>query len=150
MQNAATPLSDQNLQLEIPSNNLSVRQALGKVLSLTLSAEEKSVVEIVLAEVLNNIVEHAYQEKPTGRIDLSVDQSDTGLRVQVQDEGLPLPEGLPNAPVEHNLTCEVSDLPEGGFGWLLVRELTEELQYERRDGRNILSFKIPKPEDEQA
>lgn len=61
MQNAATPHSDQCLKLDFPSDNFSVRQALGKVLSLTLSDDEKSVVEIVLAEVLNNIVEHAYQ-----------------------------------------------------------------------------------------
>ena len=150
MQNAAAPHSGQNLQLEIPSDNLSVRQVLEQVIAMTLSADEKSVVEIVLAEVLNNIVEHAYQEDPTGRIQLSVDHSDTGLRVLVQDEGLPLPEDLPNAPVEYDLTCEASDLPEGGFGWLLVRALTEELHYERRDGRNILSFRIPKPEDERA
>nr|WP_255464842.1 ATP-binding protein [Aliiroseovarius sp. PrR006] len=123
---------------------------MGKVLSLTLSADEKSVVEIVLAEVLNNIVEHAYQEDPTGQIDLSVEQSDAGLRVLVQDEGRPLPEDLTNKPVDYDLNCDSSDFPEGGFGWLLVRELTQELQYERRDGRNILSFRIRKPAEEQA
>ena len=150
MQNAATPHSDQCLKLDFPSDNFSVRQALGKVLSLTLSDDEKSVVEIVLAEVLNNIVEHAYQEDPSGHIQLSVNPSDTGLRVLVQDEGLPLPADLPNKQVNYDLTCETGDLPEGGFGWLLVQELTDGLQYERRDGRNILSFQIPKPAEDQA
>ncbi|WP_424941644.1 ATP-binding protein [Aliiroseovarius sp. S253] len=127
-----------------------MRQALEQVLALALSADEKSVVEIVLAEVLNNIVEHAYQEDPTGRIDLYVEHSDTGFRVLVQDEGLPLPEDLPNKPVDYDLSCDNSDLPEGGFGWLLVRELTDGLHYERRNGRNILSFWILNPEAKQA
>ena len=150
MHNAAKPRSGQKLNLKFPSDNLSVRQVLEQVLAVALSEDEKSVVEIVLAEVLNNIVEHAYQEDPSGRIELSVEPSEMGFRVLVQDDGRPLPKGLPSRPVEHDLSCDSSDLPEGGFGWLLVRELTEELHYERRDGRNVLSFWIPNPEAKKS
>lgn len=145
MHNAAKPRSDQKLHLRFPSDNFSVRQALQQVLSLNLSSDEKSTVQIVLAEVLNNIVEHAYQENPEGRIHLTVDCAETGLHVWVQDDGLSMPEGLLTQQVNHDLTCKTDDLPEGGFGWLLVRELTKDLHSERRDGRNILSFFIPSP-----
>ncbi|SMR82291.1 serine/threonine-protein kinase RsbW [Aliiroseovarius halocynthiae] len=142
MQNAAKPQSDQKLHLKFPSDNLSVRQALQQVLGLRLSLDEKSVVEIVLAEVLNNIVEHAYQERPTGRIDLTIERHTAGLDFLVKDEGLPLPKDLPHTQVMHDLNCAKDDLPEGGFGWLLVRELTENLHYEWREGQNILTFRI--------
>lgn len=144
MHNAAKPHSDHELQLEFPSDNLSVRQALQQVLGLSLSPDDKSVVEIVLAEILNNIVEHAYQEKPTGHIELVVRPMRDGLHVAVQDSGLPLPDGLPKKQMLPDLDCATADLPEGGFGWFLVRELTQDLHYERLDGRNILSFRIAK------
>lgn len=150
MHNAAKPHSDHELQLEFPSDNLSVRQALQQVLRLNLSPDDKSVVEIVLAEVLNNIVEHAYQEKPTGRIELAVRLMGDGLHLAVQDSGLPLPNDLPSKPVSPDLDCATKDLPEGGFGWLLVRELTQDLHYERQDGRNILSFRIANTEAAQG
>jgi serine/threonine-protein kinase RsbW len=150
LQNAVKPHSDHELLLEFPSDNLSVRQALQQVLRLNLSPDDKSVVEIVLAEVLNNIVEHAYQERPTGRIELAVGLMDDGLDVAVQDSGLPLPDGLPDKQVSPDLDCKTEDLPEGGFGWLLVRELTRDLHYERRDGRNFLSFRIPKTDASQG
>lgn len=142
MQNAAKPHQSRKLQLEFLSDSFAVRQALQQVCALCLSPDDKSVVEIVLAEVLNNIVEHAYQERPTGRIDLSVEHVARGLNILVTDEGLPLPEGLPRTQEKLDLTCAKEDLPEGGFGWHLVRELTQELHYERREGVNILSFHI--------
>jgi serine/threonine-protein kinase RsbW len=35
------------------------------------------------------------------------------------------------------------DLPEGGFGWFLIRELTKDLQYVRHEDQNRLTFSIP-------
>ena len=32
------------------------------------------------------------------------------------------------------------DLPEGGFGWFLIRSLTRDLTYLREDGYNMLCF----------
>ena len=34
------------------------------------------------------------------------------------------------------------DLPEGGFGWFLIRELTHDLTYRRDGSRNHLSFRM--------
>ena len=35
------------------------------------------------------------------------------------------------------------ELPEGGFGWYLIQDLTQELCYYREDRRNFLAFRIP-------
>ncbi|MCK0126111.1 ATP-binding protein [Gelidibacter sp. F2691] len=142
LHSAAKQHKTQTLELKFPSDAMSVRQALHHVLALDLTADEKSVAEIVLAEVLNNIVEHAYQERPTGMIELLVEQTEKDVRVRVYDNGIPLPGGLLERIAEPDLDCPTEDLPEGGFGWLLVRELTQNLRYERVDQRNCLAFSI--------
>jgi serine/threonine-protein kinase RsbW len=35
-----------------------------------------------------------------------------------------------------------SDLPEGGFGWHMIRALAKDVEYRRRDGCNHLSFRL--------
>ena len=36
----------------------------------------------------------------------------------------------------------VEDLPEGGFGWHVIRTLSKDLHYRRENGRNQLSFRL--------
>ena len=52
--------------------------------------------------------------------------------------GLTLPEGT-----LAEIGSEVEDLPEGGFGWFLIRTLTNDLSYLRLQEQNILSFVVP-------
>ena len=97
-------------------------------------------VEIALAEVLNNIAEHAYAEEP-GKIDLWITAHDRLLVFRLVDSGLPMPgEEAPVARLD--LEAEAQNLPEGGFGWFLIRSLTQDLIYLREGDRNVLSFCI--------
>jgi serine/threonine-protein kinase RsbW len=36
----------------------------------------------------------------------------------------------------------LSEMPEGGFGWLIIRQLARDVSYTRQDGVNHLSFRI--------
>lgn len=137
-----------SINLVFPSNSLAVRKALKSVQDglryLGLNDEEKGVVEIVLAETLNNIVEHAYAGRENGVIELNLHTAEQMLRVEVCDDGHPMPNNaLPEGAV-HNLDVSEHELPEGGFGWFLIRELTSELHYERRQSSNCLSYIIPR------
>ncbi|WP_432448677.1 ATP-binding protein [Aliiroseovarius marinus] len=143
---ADPPIRKPELNLIFPSNPVAVRQALGSSLNglrhLGLTVEERGVVEIVLAEVLNNIVEHAHADHENGVIELKVNRAGEDLIFKVVDDGVPfpggdLPEGKP-----HNLDVQLQDLPEGGFGWFMIKELTHQLSYLRDGTRNILSFRI--------
>ena len=49
--------------------------------------------------------------------------------------GLRLPEGTAPPAVTPR-----ESLPEGGFGWFLIRALTERLDYARADGENRLTL----------
>ena len=128
----------------IASTPLLVRQALCDILRhpvlVQLSVEVRGNAEVVLAEALNNIVEHAYADT-LGQIDLRLHRCPDRLLCDIIDHGAPMPDhtlpiGLPQPIGVDN------DLPEGGFGWFLIRSLTENLTYRRIDARNHLSFQL--------
>jgi len=103
--------------------------------------------ETVLAEVLNNIVEHAYGPGATGPIELRMQRASLRLKVDVRDYGKPMPGGiLPGGGLPSTDPLEASP-PEGGFGWFLIRAFARDIGYEREDGRNRLTFFVPLCED---
>ena len=101
-------------------------------------------VQIALAEAVNNVVEHAYTDDPPGDVNIRCQLSPGKLSVYIRDAGVPLPEGRLPAGERQSLDGDIQDLPEGGFGWFLIRELANDIQYERNEGENnlFLSFEI--------
>jgi serine/threonine-protein kinase RsbW len=99
--------------------------------------------ELVLAEVLNNVVEHAHAGMMAGEIDLRVMPERGGFRCIVIDQGGPMPGGtLPPGRMPRS-TVPLALLPEGGFGWAIVRRLSGALSYQRSGGRNRLELLVP-------
>ncbi|MEO0486542.1 MAG: ATP-binding protein [Pseudomonadota bacterium] len=109
--------------------------------------EERGTVELVLAEVLNNVAEHAYEESGEGRIELDMAYTASGIEIALLDFGKPMPDGQTPLGMPANLNVEVDDLPEGGFGWFLIGELAKDMTYERRGDANHLSFRMTLGED---
>lgn len=108
-----------------------------------VTGDEVSSVEIVLAEALNNIVEHAYPDTKSGQIHLVVRRRNNSLMFEVSDKGRPMPKG--RAPLGNHPMSEFNShdaMPEGGYGWFLIREIVQDLVYDRRDNENILLFRI--------
>jgi serine/threonine-protein kinase RsbW len=95
-------------------------------------------VEIVLAEAINNIVEHAYTGLPGGKVCLRTFIGDHQLMICLMDSGHPMPnEQIPPA-VLAPLPTETANLPEGGFGWYLIQSLTTAVRYQRKKDENNL------------
>lgn len=134
------------LQIVFPGDPLAVRGALKKAMDflrgLEFSQDECGPVELVLAEAINNVIEHAYEGGSHGIVELSIEQKAEMLEFTILDDGLPMPDGDAPKGRTHDLTCEVEDLPEGGFGWFLIRELTQDLSYTRTGSRNRLEFNV--------
>ncbi len=129
-------------RFRLAADALSVRDGLRQAFSaeplLSLSAEDRGTAEIVLAEVLNNVVEHACATG-NGPILLALSLGEGLLQCRVEDEGTPMPGGALPA----GRPGDPAALPEGGFGWHLIRLLCQSLRYERAGGRNLLSFSLP-------
>ena len=132
--------------LRVLARNRSIRDALAEVRAriarMDLMEEEVTTVEVVLAEVMNNVAEHAYAWRRDGEMVLGVRMTAEGLMISVTDEGLPMPDA--ELPFGERLdpTVPVGDMPEGGFGWLIIRQLARDVAYQRKEGVNMLSFRI--------
>lgn len=138
----------EGLRLRIPADGAAVRAALGALFDTlmlrALPEATRGTAELVLAEALNNIVEHACAPEG-GEIELTLSLADGALTCQIVDRGRPMPGGA--LPVGHLPPLDPADLPEGGFGWYLIRSLSEELRYERDQGNNRLTFRVPAQAD---
>ena len=132
---------------DFQSGEMAVREALEHVLEklapLDLTVEETGTVELVMAEVLNNIVEHAYADKPDGGIiNMRCSKKPDGLTVFIKDTGKMMPDGkLPTGTLA-SLEVDLDDLPEGGFGWFLIQNLAKDVTYERVGNQNVLKMRI--------
>lgn len=111
-----------------------------RLAGLGIGEEDLGRVEIVLAEAMNNVAEHAYDPERGGDVRLGVLLGPTCLHCILSDRGHPLP-GLriPDGALPGTAVAR-ENLPEGGFGWFLIRELTEHLRYDRRGNRNRLTI----------
>lgn len=127
------------LRLVLEADFHAVRRALVEALAaiahLPLTEEERGTLEIVLAEALNNVVEHA---PGACEIEVRIRCAGRTLRCTIIDDGAPA-QADPWAHVARPCLREPSD---GGFGCFLISALAREVRYASHEGRNHLSFRI--------
>jgi serine/threonine-protein kinase RsbW len=126
------------------ADSAAVRAALARLLAAApvqnLAEDDRGTVELVLAEVLNNVAEHAYAGG-SGPVEVGLCATPLGLACRIVDRRRAMPGGkLPDGCLPD---VAPPDFPEGGFGWHLIRSLTADLTYARSAGQNRLSFLIP-------
>ncbi|WP_299548984.1 ATP-binding protein [uncultured Tateyamaria sp.] len=126
---------------------MAVRTALGQLLDglkpLSLDVEEAGTVELVMAEALNNIVEHAYPtEEESGPIDITCSHAPDGLHLTVVDSGRAMPDGRTPVGIAADIEVDFCDMPEGGFGWFLIKDLAKDVIYQRQDKENLLQLRL--------
>lgn len=130
----------------LQANPATVRSTLGDIRRRfrdNVSADALGRLELVLAEVMNNVTEHGAQliRRDTPSIHICIVRHDSGLACAITDDGQSLPveclqpRGLPS--------LAGAELPEGGWGWYLIQDLTQALSYYREDRRNFLAFNVP-------
>lgn len=139
-------IHEQKFSFSTTASEIAVRAVLADVITdlkvLGLTGEEYGTIELVLAEVMNNIVEHAYAGHSNGVIDLEIRPKPDGLHCKLIDDGHAMPDESAPSGTLSSIECEITDLPEGGFGWFLIRDLTRDLKYARENGKNILEFRF--------
>ena len=121
---------------------LAIETAMSTLDPLGLTSEERGSVEIVLAEALNNVVEHAYSPGDPGEIKLVLRHGRAGLLIEIRDTGKPMPNGKTPLGLHPADVKPRDPLPEGGYGWFLIRELARDLVYDRENGENFLIFRM--------
>ncbi len=153
---ARAGLATPGFTLRVPARNPSIRSALAEVrarLALhELGSESLDTVEVVLAEVMNNVAEHAFAWRQDGEMLLYLKMTSDGLTCSITDEGRAMPDDtLSTAP--QPVSEAAGDGPsEGGYGWLIIRQLARDVAYVRKDGVNQLTFRlmVGPPHDSRA
>jgi serine/threonine-protein kinase RsbW len=108
---------------------LAVRAVCAEALGESPALDE---VELALAELLNNAVEHGVAQDPAAvELEIGLITTPGWAELEVLDAFEPYvptdtPPGLPD------------ELAEGGYGRFLVHELMDEVRYERRGDRNAV------------
>ena len=131
----------------VGGGEFAIRDALNEVITALdafhLDVEQTGTVQIILAEVLNNILEHAYPPiGPVRPIHIRCARSQEGLLLEVTDNGRAMPNGTAPAGTPKAVDVAIVDLPEGGFGWVLIKDLTREVVYRRVGQENLLRLRI--------
>ena len=136
------------IELTIKPDFLEVRRALKEIrdgLSPIVADDPMNTIEIVGAEILNNVVEHGFAGRAVSSPSIAVCAAVHGqrLKFRVVDDGRPMPGGtLPDGTTPDLDGTAVSALPEGGFGWGLIHMLAGDLSYCYADGKNQLEVSI--------
>lgn len=108
---------------------------------MSYGCEKKAMMQIRLAveEIFVNIISYAYRPD-VGKAEIYVEVNEIPLSVMIQfmDSGKPFdPLARPDADTSGKMFME----RPGGFGILLVKKTMDSVDYEYKDGKNILSIK---------
>lgn len=118
-------------------------QTMTCLIPLALNLSDSGTVELVLAEALNNVVEHALSANDhQTMIEIRGCYGAEGLHLAIIDRGTPMPrDRMPRAKAP-DIDVATVDLPEGGFGWFMIHSLARDVGYARVGDRNHLTLLI--------
>ena len=93
---------------------------------------------LALEEAVVNVMNYAYPHGIVGNIHIEAQANDMRLKFTIVDSGSPFD---PTAQEEADTSLSVEDRPIGGLGIHLVRQLMDSINYERTEGKNILTLR---------
>lgn len=92
-------------------------------------------VNVALDELLHNTIVHGFTGRTDGAVTLAVALGTDRLTVTLSDDG---PAFNPLDAARPDTTRPVAERPVGGLGIHLVRQLMDEVHYQRQGGRNVV------------
>jgi anti-sigma regulatory factor (Ser/Thr protein kinase) len=99
------------------------------------STDASYLVSLAIEELVTNCIKYGYRDTAEHVIDIVLSVTDGALSVEVIDDGQPF-NPLDAPPPDLSLALEKRRI--GGLGLHLLRELADDVRYERRDGTNRL------------
>ncbi len=93
--------------------------------------------QLAVEEAVVNVMEYAYPKGTKGEITVEMTYDSKHLNVRISDQGMAFD---PTATESADTSLSAEDREIGGLGILLVRELVDAVDYERRQGRNMLTL----------
>jgi serine/threonine-protein kinase RsbW len=92
---------------------------------------------LVLEEAVVNVINYAYPKEEHQSIYLSAKLLEDSIVFVLTDTGL---EFDPTKAPDADITLSADDRPIGGLGIFLIRQIMNQVKYERIDGKNVLTL----------
>ena len=92
---------------------------------------------LVLEEAVVNVINYAYPKEEHQYIYLSATMKDGSIVLVLTDTGK---EFDPTAAPEADITLSADERQIGGLGIFLIRQIMNEVKYERIEGKNVLTL----------
>jgi anti-sigma regulatory factor (Ser/Thr protein kinase) len=101
-----------------------------------IAAGEASRILILLEELLTNLIKYGYPDRPEcGRAEIVLALNGGRLEIEFIDDGCAF-DPLEGPPPDLEVPLETRT--PGGLGLHILRSLTDEARYERRNGHNVI------------
>lgn len=95
-------------------------------------------INLALEEAVVNVMSYAYPAGTVGNVNIEAVANDNRLKFIISDWGTPFD---PTAEKEVDTTLSAEERPIGGLGIHLVRQIMDSINYERIDGKNVLTLR---------
>ena len=92
---------------------------------------------LAIEEAVVNVMNYAYPAGTSGNVCIDIDTNEELLTVVITDSGTPFD---PTGKKQVDITLSAEERPIGGLGIHLVRQLMDSVDYERIDGKNVLTL----------
>ena len=93
---------------------------------------------LAMEEAVVNVMDYAYPAGTKGNINIEAKANDQRLKFVITDWGTPFD---PTEKSEVDTTMSAEERPIGGLGIHLVRQIMDSINYERTDGKNVLTLR---------
>jgi sigma-B regulation protein RsbU (phosphoserine phosphatase) len=104
---------------------------------LDIDASLAKKLQLAVEEAVVNVIDYAYPMGTEGDITINMLSDGHSLHFQIIDEGVAFD---PTSRQKADTTLSAEDRQIGGLGILLLRELMDSINYERTDGKNVLTL----------
>ena len=141
--------TEHKLVIEAKTENLDQGLEFVENRAVALGGSPRALIQINVAveEIFVNVAQYAYRhlKEPdaSGKLNLAtimVSEGDdpASLTITIEDHGIPF---NPLEREDPDTTLSADDRKIGGLGIFMVKKSMDEMKYEYRDGRNILTFR---------
>ena len=103
----------------------------------TLEAQIAYAVNLAIDEILTNTISHGYDDEEPHRIEIILRLEGATLVVVIVDDSRAFDPTLASRP---DIDASAEDLDLGGLGLFLVQQMMDGVDYQRRDGCNVVTL----------
>ncbi len=93
---------------------------------------------LAIEEAVVNVMSYAYPAGTKGDVDIYAEADDEQLKFVISDSGTPFD---PTQKGEVDTTLSAEERGIGGLGIHLIRQIMDTINYERVDGKNVLTLR---------